>query len=452
MRLLKQSDTSKAVMFLMVSSTDHVTAVTGLSPTVTISKNGGAFGSPTGTVAEVSSGWYKLTPSAADVGTLGPLCIHVTGTGADPVDLQYQVVAFDPYDAVRYGLTALPNAAAGATGALLPAVLYAGTTHAASTSTRIRFNGTSGTLPLSGLAGRIVVVGSGYASQARVISAGSTGDGTDYVDVTTAFTISTTGEAFQILEALTPNLDSSARVDVGKIAGQTASATGTVDFDGIGTIVTNVASILGKFTGITLLAKWLQTLSRSSTPDATALSEINSGGGTFSATTDSLQAIKDSGVEVDEAAVAAAVWSNATRTLTSRMQATVDSPFIASKDLPATPVGSGPQFQWEIFDSSGNAVNLSGKTVRFVVATVDEGSDEFSKYDDTLTGAFQYQSGTSALAVSGTSSNVVTVQVDSADIDTAGVHRYWIWDATTSGAERVLVKGKFPVEPAVRSV
>jgi hypothetical protein len=44
------------------------------------------------------------------------------------------------------------------------------------------------------------------------------------------------------------------------------------------------------FSGITSLANWLRALTRSSTPDATALSEINTGGGTYAVATDSLEA------------------------------------------------------------------------------------------------------------------------------------------------------------------
>ena len=107
MRLHKQNDTSKAIVFLLVSSSDHVSPVTGATPTVTISKNGAAFAAVSGTVAEVGNGWYKLTPAATDVDTLGPLLIHATATGADPVDLDYQVVAFDPYSVTDLGLSYL---------------------------------------------------------------------------------------------------------------------------------------------------------------------------------------------------------------------------------------------------------------------------------------------------------------------------------------------------------
>jgi len=44
------------------------------------------------------------------------------------------------------------------------------------------------------------------------------------------------------------------------------------------------------FSGITSLANWLRALTRSSTPDATALTEINDSGGTYAVATDSLQA------------------------------------------------------------------------------------------------------------------------------------------------------------------
>lgn len=89
---LTQSQTAEPIVFLMVDSTDHVTAKTGLSPTVVISKNGGAFGAPAGAVTELSLGWYVIAADAADTDTLGPLIVHASATGADPVDLLYQVV------------------------------------------------------------------------------------------------------------------------------------------------------------------------------------------------------------------------------------------------------------------------------------------------------------------------------------------------------------------------
>ncbi len=117
-KLRKQSDATYPLFFLMVDSTDHVTGKTGLSPTVTISKNGGSFASPSGAVTEVGNGVYKIAGNATDSNTVGELWIHATGTGADPTDTSYTIVAYDPFDSVRLGLTSLPNAAAEAAGGL----------------------------------------------------------------------------------------------------------------------------------------------------------------------------------------------------------------------------------------------------------------------------------------------------------------------------------------------
>jgi len=93
---LKQSSTAQPLVFLMVDSTDHVTGKTGLSPTVTISKAGGSFASPSGSVSEVANGFYKVAGNATDTNTLGPLALHATATGADPTDVVYWVTAIDP--------------------------------------------------------------------------------------------------------------------------------------------------------------------------------------------------------------------------------------------------------------------------------------------------------------------------------------------------------------------
>jgi hypothetical protein len=101
-----QSSTTYPIAFLMVSNVDHVTPVTGAAPTVTVSKNGGAFGAAAGAVTEIGNGWYALTGNAGDRNTLGELLIHATATGADPVDMKLDVVTTDPYD-VNLGLPAL---------------------------------------------------------------------------------------------------------------------------------------------------------------------------------------------------------------------------------------------------------------------------------------------------------------------------------------------------------
>jgi hypothetical protein len=105
-----QSQTAQPLVFFMTDSSDHISGKTGLSPAVTISKNGGAFASPSGAVSEIANGWYKVAGNATDAATLGPLLLHATGSGADPFDDCFPVVAYSPQDAAALGLTNLDAA------------------------------------------------------------------------------------------------------------------------------------------------------------------------------------------------------------------------------------------------------------------------------------------------------------------------------------------------------
>lgn len=92
--------TARNLMVFMTDSSDHVSGKTGLTLTITASKDGAAFASITPTVTEVSNGWYSLALTTAHTGTLGDFVLHVTGTGADPTDVKEQVVTSLPGDAV----------------------------------------------------------------------------------------------------------------------------------------------------------------------------------------------------------------------------------------------------------------------------------------------------------------------------------------------------------------
>lgn len=92
MRKAKQS-TAKNVMLLMVDSADHITGKTGLTLTITASKDGAAFVSISPAVTERGSGWYSVALTAAHTDTLGDLALHVTAASADPADMVLLVEA-----------------------------------------------------------------------------------------------------------------------------------------------------------------------------------------------------------------------------------------------------------------------------------------------------------------------------------------------------------------------
>lgn len=99
-----QGDTSRPITFLMVTGSNGAQPWSG-TVDLTLSKNGGAFVAPSGTLTYINNGWFKYVPASGDVDTYGDLVLHATGTGADPMDLRRQVVAFDPFDAALLGLT-----------------------------------------------------------------------------------------------------------------------------------------------------------------------------------------------------------------------------------------------------------------------------------------------------------------------------------------------------------
>ncbi len=64
-------------------------------------------------------GWYQFCPPDASFATAKNVAFHLKGaTNMAPLPIECQMISADPYDAVRLGLTALPNAAAEASGGL----------------------------------------------------------------------------------------------------------------------------------------------------------------------------------------------------------------------------------------------------------------------------------------------------------------------------------------------
>jgi hypothetical protein len=89
----------------MVDATDGFTPETGLTIAVTVSKNGGAFASGTGTVTQVGNGLYFYEIAASEIDTLGFVAIRATATGARDFVASFQVVSCDFYDVNALGLS-----------------------------------------------------------------------------------------------------------------------------------------------------------------------------------------------------------------------------------------------------------------------------------------------------------------------------------------------------------
>jgi hypothetical protein len=97
---LAQSKAGQLVPVVMVTAAAPPAYEASISsPTIEISKNGGAYATPgDGTWAEVSDGDYTVKLNAADSDTVGWLMIRVVKTGAESRVLCY--VGIDPAELV----------------------------------------------------------------------------------------------------------------------------------------------------------------------------------------------------------------------------------------------------------------------------------------------------------------------------------------------------------------
>jgi hypothetical protein len=126
---IRQSESTAArrrIPVLFVSSTDGFTPVTPTSPAAYISTNGATWVATTNAVAvatlaagQAAAGVYYLELTAAEVANLGWITVNIQASNARQYNAHIQVMAFDPYDVVRIGLTSLPTVAQGNAGALL---------------------------------------------------------------------------------------------------------------------------------------------------------------------------------------------------------------------------------------------------------------------------------------------------------------------------------------------
>jgi hypothetical protein len=86
------SGTTPTIVILLVSTADDKTAITGVTPTVTLSKAGAAFAAATNAPSEIASGFWKIALTATETNTAGALIVRATATGADEWRDIHQVV------------------------------------------------------------------------------------------------------------------------------------------------------------------------------------------------------------------------------------------------------------------------------------------------------------------------------------------------------------------------
>ena len=77
------------IPFILLSTTDG-SPLTGASPTVTISKDGGAFAAATNNPAEIGNGYYYIDLTTAETTVNNNVIVRATATGAQPTAVVFR--------------------------------------------------------------------------------------------------------------------------------------------------------------------------------------------------------------------------------------------------------------------------------------------------------------------------------------------------------------------------
>lgn len=119
-KLSEATAARRRIPVLLVDITDGFTPETGVvTPTINLSKNGATVASGAGTWTEIGNGQYYYEFTTGEVDTLGWVSVNIEkATVSRDYNAVVQIMAYDALDSVRLGLTALPNATAGAAGGL----------------------------------------------------------------------------------------------------------------------------------------------------------------------------------------------------------------------------------------------------------------------------------------------------------------------------------------------
>jgi hypothetical protein len=120
------NSTTYPMLFQMLDADGHVEHNTGLTPAVTLSKNGGAFGAALGAVTEIGHGWYALAANATDRNTLGDLTLHADAAEDHSADHTFAIVAHNPFEAIwaiQLSLVNITNCIGAFTGSGVNTVL-----------------------------------------------------------------------------------------------------------------------------------------------------------------------------------------------------------------------------------------------------------------------------------------------------------------------------------------
>lgn len=223
--------------------------VADTAATVTVKRciDGGAQATAGGTVTHRGGGQYELALTQADTNG-NNLSFFFTATGDVPVEKTIVTTAADPTDAVRFGLTALPNAAAEAAGGLYTRGVGAGQI-AQDANGNVRVNvDTIKTNPVVN-AGTVTFPAGATLASTTNITAGTITTTTNVTNAPTAGDLTATMKA-SVTTAATAATPAAASV-TGNVAGNVVGSVGSVVGNVGGNVTGSVGSVVGAVGSVT---------------------------------------------------------------------------------------------------------------------------------------------------------------------------------------------------------
>lgn len=239
MSLLYKSTASQVVMLKVFLSSDHVTAATGKTVSITISKNGGAFSNPNAgatNATEVSSGWYKVTLDATDTATEGDLVVRGTATACDDSERVFRV-----HLPANFGVASIDS------NGRVDVIKVAGTTQTAGDIIGDT-NDIQTRLPAALVGGRMD--SSVGAMAANVITAAATA--ADFgAEMATAVWTDTTAGDFTVAASVGKSLMNGVALGTGLTIASVSGAVGSVTGNVGGNVTGSVGSVTGAVGSVT---------------------------------------------------------------------------------------------------------------------------------------------------------------------------------------------------------
>jgi len=253
----------------------------------------------------IGNGYYRLDlPDAAVAGGAAGVLIHGTVTGMVVIGAYIQLVAYDPLDAVRLGLTALPNAAAEAAGGLYTRGSGAGQINQAANGMIDANVVRNANTAIVSASGRQEVNVSHFGGSAGTFSGGRPEVNASHA-AGTAWNSGAIGAATLATDTITAAKIAADAIGASELAADavTEIQSGLATSSALSSLQADVTTLLGRitstlFSGITSLAQWLGLLAGKQTGNSTARTELRAtgaGSGTFDETTDSAEALRDRG-------------------------------------------------------------------------------------------------------------------------------------------------------------